>query len=310
MIRDVFQFYIVVVCLITTGCGARFAQPPRDTITFDYVPTTEAAPGSADVTFAIVGAEFIAPAPHQQALFQQFQQQGIRLPSAPPPLLFQQLINNMTKDFEEVLTAKGYTIEGSYGTFDEMNYPNKEGSDLILTAKVKFGVDTTVRYEPQVGGRILSGCVLSPLALIAFGAASATPQESDQTALNMLGLGITIGAVALFVSSGGHKPVGRVQTVCEVDLEVYEGLTGEIMWSKKIPISTFDVTPKAMQKRDPGEITWQQLMEIDNKFYSDLGGFFELQYGKILNQIYTYLDSREMAIVKNQAMELRKRKVY
>ncbi len=93
--KDLFQFCIVVVCLITTGCStARFAQPPRDIITFDYVPKTEAAPGSADVTFAIVGAEFVAPTPHQQGLFQQLQQRGTLLPSAPPPLLFQQLISN------------------------------------------------------------------------------------------------------------------------------------------------------------------------------------------------------------------------
>ena len=52
---------ITVVCLIITGCAGRFAQPPRETITFDYVPTAEAPPGSANVTFAIVGAKFIVP---------------------------------------------------------------------------------------------------------------------------------------------------------------------------------------------------------------------------------------------------------
>ena len=51
-------------------------------------------------------------------------------------------------------------------------------------------------------------------------------------------------------------------------------------------------------------------METDNSFYSDIGRVFESQYDEILNKIYIYLDPREMAIVKNQAMELRKRKVY
>ena len=101
-----------------------------------------------------------------------------------------------------------------------------------------------------------------------------------------------------------------MQVGCEVELEAYEGLTGELMWSKSLPIPSFTVTPTAIKREDPGVITWQQLMETDNSFYSDIGRVFESQYDEILNKIYIYLDPREMAIVKNQAMELRKRKVY
>lgn len=309
--KNLFSILFVVVCLITMGCGARFAQLPRDTITFDYVPTTEAAPGSADITFAIVGAEFVSPTAHQQGLFRQLQQQGIRLPSAPPPPLFQQLTSNMTKDFAEVLTAKGYTIEGIYGTVDEMNYPDKEGSDLILTAKVNFFADTSVQYNDEKVKSILSGFVLLPLSAACFVTAAASDQRygNDAEILNFVGLGLATGTAVLWLSKGS-VPSGHVEIVCEVVLEVYEGLTGEIMWSKRIAIPPFDVIPRAIQKNNPGLITWQQIMAIDNKFYSDIGRHFELQYVKILNQISTYLDTREMAIVKNQAMELRKRKVF
>ena len=51
-------------------------------------------------------------------------------------------------------------------------------------------------------------------------------------------------------------------------------------------------------------------IEKDNKFHADLGHALKKQYDEILNKIYIYLDPREIAIVKNQAMELRKRKVY
>ena len=304
--RYLCQFCIIVVCLITTGCTARFAQPPRDTIVFDYAPTTEAGPGSADVTFAIVGAEFVAPTTYQQGLLRQ---QGILLPSAPPPPLFQQLTSNMTADFEEILTAKGYMIEGSYRTFDEMNYPSKEGSDLILTAKVKFGTETSVQYKEE-RLRYFGGCLASMGSLSAATAIRSLSSDTGITGpLFFFGVVMMIGGIELW-RSNGFVPDGTVQVVCEVALEVYEGLTGEIMWSKRIPIPPLEVIPKAIQKGNPGAITWQQLMAIDNKFYSDLGHLFELQYGKILSQINTYLDPREMMIVKNQAMELRKRKVY
>ena len=305
--RDLFQMCIVVICLITTGCATgRFAQPPRDTITFDYTPATEASPASADVTFAIVGAEFVAPATHQQGLLQQ---QGLLLPSAPPPLLFQQLISNMTKDFEEVLTAKGYPIEGVYRTFDEMNYPNKVDSDLILTAKIKFNVNSSVRYKTQTA-KALWAITMSGGGGAFFGLGIRKFEEKIGPPLLLLGAGLLAGSMSLAISSQGVVPHGGVQVVCEVNLEVYEGLTGEIMWSKRIPIEPFSVTPQAILKKNPGAVTWQKLMEIDNKFYSDIGRLFGLQYDKILKQIHTYLDPREMAIVKNQAMELRQRKVY
>ncbi|RKU33314.1 hypothetical protein C6496_22450 [Candidatus Poribacteria bacterium] len=108
-------------------------------------------------------------------------------------------------------------------------------------------------------------------------------------------------------------PEGHVIISSEVTLETYEGLTNEIMWSKKIPIPPFSVSPKAIQRgrrNNFDQITWQELMKVDNKFYSDMGRAFESQYDKILSQIYTYLDPREMEIVKNQAMELRSRKVF
>ncbi len=307
--RYIWQIGIVVVCLITASCAGRYAQPPRETITFDYVPTTEAAPGSADVTFAIVGAEFVALTSHQQGMSLQ---QGMLLPSVSPPPLFQQLIINMTKDFEEVLTARGFAVKGTYPTLNEMIYPDKEGSDLILTAKVRFSADTSgVRYTEEKGKIILSGCLLSPLSLIALISAAATPKDSDKTPLYLLGGGLGIGAIHLAQSSiGVTKPSGQVQVGCTVELKAYEGLTGELMWSKNILIPSFRVTPTAIKRENPGAITWQQLMEIDNSFYSDIGRVFEFQYDKILNKIYVYLDPREMVIVKNQAMELRKKKVY
>lgn len=308
--RYFWQFSIVaVVCFIITGCAGRYAQPPRDTITFDYVPSAEAPPGSADVAFAIVGAKFVAPIVHQQTAHLQ---QGVVLPSvSPPPLLFQELMSNMTRDFGEVLTARGFTVQGSYRTLDEMIYPDKEGSDLILTAQVKFSTDTGgISYTTESWKGIISGCVLTPLALTAVLSAATTSEDGEKIAFLFLGGGLLAGAVILGSNAVGFIPSGEVQVGCEIELEAYEGLTGELMWTKTIPIPSFTVTPEAKLRENPGLITWQQLMETDNRFYSDIARVFETQYDKILNQIYIYLDPREMAIVKNQAMELRKRKVY
>ena len=176
-------------------------------------------------------------------------------------------ISNMTTDFEEVLTARGYSIEGVYRTFDEMNYPNKEGSDLILTAKVKFGTETSVQYKEELW-HYFGGCLVSTGSLTAGAAIGAA--STNTAPFILFGVVMMVGGIELWRSKG-FVPDGKVQVVCEVNLEVYEGLTGEIMWSKSIPIPPFDVIPKAIQRGDPGPITWQQLMAIDNEFYLDIG---------------------------------------
>lgn len=51
-----------------------------------------------------------------------------------PP--FTNFIKNMGNDFEEMLTARGYTIKGPFFTFDEMVYNDKKNTDLALHPEV------------------------------------------------------------------------------------------------------------------------------------------------------------------------------
>ena len=129
------QFSIVTaVCIIIAGCAPLEPEPPREVITFDYTPLGEAVPGSANATFAIVGAQFETPVP-----------------------LFKTFVSNMTKDFGEILTARGFSVRGPFIEYNDMTYSDKEGSDLILTAEVEFSSDTSqIRYSSL---RIPSGSV-------------------------------------------------------------------------------------------------------------------------------------------------------
>ena len=91
----------------------------------DYTPRAESTPGSADTTFAVVGAQFKTPVP-----------------------LFRTFASNMTKDFEEILTARGFGVRGPFMEYNDMTYSDKEGSDLILTAEVEFSSDTSqIKYS-------------------------------------------------------------------------------------------------------------------------------------------------------------------
>lgn len=118
---------IAVVCITIAGCvpATIEPEPPRAIVNFDYTPPAEAIPGSADATFAVVGTRFEAPIP-----------------------LFRTFASNMTKDFGEILTARGFGVRGPFMEYNDMTYSDKEGSDLTLTAEVEFSSDTSqIRYS-------------------------------------------------------------------------------------------------------------------------------------------------------------------
>ena len=118
---------IAAIFLIIGGCVPANIEPepPRAIVNFDYTPPSEAVPGSADSTFAVVGTKFDTPIP-----------------------LFKTFASNMTKDFDEILTTRGFGVRGPFTTFEEMTYSDKEGSDVKLSAEVEFDSDTSqIQYS-------------------------------------------------------------------------------------------------------------------------------------------------------------------
>lgn len=279
---------VTVICIAIAGCGVP-AEPLREVITYSYTPTEEAAPGSANVTFAVVGAQLVDQA--QQV-------QGMPLPQTPVPL-FEDFANTMTKDFMEVLNARGFGVTGPFETYDKIMHPVKEASDLLLTAEVKIIAD-------------MRGVRISKMYL----------------------------GKSAFDNTGYYTLEGACRVKSDVTLVLSECLTNEPMWSKSIAmepftvlfdnahpsysaydLNTFAATYAQVTQRvgKSYEVYATQVfprcpigvfLEKDNKFHADLGHALEKQYDEILNTIYIYLDPREMAIVKKQAMELRERKVY
>ena len=207
----------------------------------------------------------------------------------------------MTKDFIEVLNARGFGVAGQFESYDEIIHPIKESSDLLLTAEVKFIEDMS---EVQIGKSFIGKSLL------------------DTTAYYTL--------------------QGACTVKYEVTLLLSESLTNEPMWTKSITISPFtvrfdnlypsysqfDLVQFAALYGKVNTVTMSSIsmevfatqvfpqcpigvfLEKDNKFHADLGHALEQHYVEVLDKIFTYLDPREMAIVKKQAMELRKRKVY
>ena len=144
MRNSTLQFSIVAaVCIMIVGCASIEPEPLRAILTFDYNPQ-EATPGSADVTFAVVGAHIDTPVE-----------------------LFMNFARNMANDFGEILTARGFSVKGPFKEYDLMTYSDKEGSDLVLTAEVEFTSDLTqLGYTTfsKVKGPLIVSCHVNLVA--------------------------------------------------------------------------------------------------------------------------------------------------
>ena len=65
----------------------------------------------------------------------------------------------MTKDFMEVLGARGFGVRGTFKTYKDMIHPDKKGSDLILTAEILFTPDTSgTQLDTYIKGSVKVNC--------------------------------------------------------------------------------------------------------------------------------------------------------
>lgn len=242
--------------IFVAGCVAPAAPvAQRIAPTFDYTPAANADPMSARVTFAVVGSRFETPVP-----------------------LFEHFSSNMGRDFAEILTARGYTIRGPFDSYDDMTFPDKEGSNLILQAEVDFTPDIS---------SLTAVAIISGLDFI--NAVLPTPGAS---------------------SSNQYNVTGSVRVQGRVTLVVAESLTNEKMWTKSVDIEPIDVALAGTQVFDAVPSDLAEVLKHEDQLYTDLGRALATQYVEIMEKTYAYLDPREMAIVDRQADTLRERKRY
>lgn len=108
---------LLFVVLLFVGCASTGQQAQKEAVpvpAFDWNPPENAAPASAGVTFGIVGGSYAT----EDTWF-----------NAYPFTTFR---DNMRSDFNELMTARGFTTTGPFLTIDEMTYPDKKACDLVL----------------------------------------------------------------------------------------------------------------------------------------------------------------------------------
>lgn len=224
------------VVFVVSGCAP---TKPAETYVpnYDFAPPESAPVASADVSFAIVLPAYEVTDEWEKYWTAQWP--------------FDQITKNMALDFQELLPAKGFTTRGPYRSFDEMTFPDKKGTDLLLVPRLDMDLTFSTMKVTEEGMVIVAGPA-------------------------------TIS--------------GRVS------LSVNESLTNERMWFKSIEIPAKQVELGHYGRRI-GSLT-------DHSFSEPLAKAFEEMYASVMSTAWAYLDAEEMAMVKSQAMEIKKKKTY
>ncbi|MBI3365991.1 MAG: hypothetical protein HY033_13940 [Ignavibacteriae bacterium] len=237
---------VVLVAIYFVSCAPKATTNEDKSYvpSFHYTPTSNAVAASAEVTFAVVNASYSENQPWT---------------SMWP---FTDFSKNMGLDFQQILSSRGFTVKGPFGAYDEMTFPDKKGSDLVLQPTLDVRLDITdTKYKENV---------------------------------KILG-------------SNTYTLVGQAAIGGRVTLSLMESLSKERMWFKSIDIpremiswegeKEYSAPPSQADLSDPGIV-------------KPLGPKLEAIYTKVMEAAWKYLDPEEMKLVKKQAEEIKKKKVY
>src|SRR5882724_419002 len=96
---------------------------------FDFSPPSRAQSGTTAITISMVKPSYV----------------GINPEYFVPP--FNEMAVRMASDFDELLTAKGFTIRGPFGSRDEMTYNDKVNSSFILEIGIELNSEYNRKYS-------------------------------------------------------------------------------------------------------------------------------------------------------------------
>lgn len=129
----------LTVILFLTGCfSTSNTVTPLRTATFDYQPP-ESSNKRPDIAMILLKPMY-----------------GESLGALKSARVFSTMLGAMEKDFEELVTKRGYTMRGPFNTYGNINFPDKEAAPLILKVEVELQItelpnSVKAKYSPLLG---------------------------------------------------------------------------------------------------------------------------------------------------------------
>jgi len=251
---------ITTIILLLTGCGSSKTTTPsqpevqRLPTKFDYSPPSRADIGSAGTTIAIVKPTYVGQNPEYFI--------------SP----FKEMAASMGNDFEELLTAKGFTVRGPFASRDEMTYNDKVNSNFILEISIELNPTYDRKLETLVNHPSLGALLL------------------DKNAQSIYSYKVN-GKISL----GGH-----------LILSAKSPQYGELLWKKSLPLESVLFTYSGHKTWDDNPTLVDELSK-DNSVFNTFSIELEKFYVKALNLAWKQIDPNEMKVVAKQGKKADKR---
>jgi hypothetical protein len=134
----------LVVALLLSSCTATKQTannsvqrvPPK----FDFSPVSRAQAGGAGLTIALVNPSYVQVNASENLI-------------SP----YRDMATKMAQDFQELLTAKGFTIRGPFGSRDEMTFSDKTNSNIAFSVSIDLQREYNRKYNEKTSfGSLLS----------------------------------------------------------------------------------------------------------------------------------------------------------
>lgn len=248
-----------VFALMSTGCISSKSTTSTAPIIqripakFDFSPPSRSQAGTTGITIAIVKPTYVGQNPEYYV----------------QP--FNEMATSMGNDFEELLTAKGFTMRGPFGSRDEMVYNDKINSSFVL----EIGIALNPLYK-----RKYVTTTKTNWAGILNSSAPATIQR--------------------------QKMSGEITLAGNLVINAKSAQYGELIWKKNIALDPASFTYLGSLSWQ-GYPTMAEELNQDNQVYNTLSGELEKFYTKALALAWQQIDPAEMKTVAEQAKKADKK---
>lgn len=252
-------FLVATLSMLCMSCFApqqtTTTAPPLQRIPakFDFSPPSRSQVASTTITIAIVRPMYV----------------GKNAEYFVPP--FKEMAESMGNDFEELLTAKGFTIRGPFGSRDEMVYNDKVNSSFVL----EIGIELNPQYNRKY----------ATTAKTNWGALLDKTASATTYTQKMSGEVILTGSLVINAKSAQY---------------------GELLWKKNIALqpASFTYTGSLTWTGVP---TMAEELTKDNQVYNTVSKELEKFYLQALNLAWQQIDPAEMKSVAEQAKKADKK---
>lgn len=266
--RTSLSITLVLTAICLSACAAPPRKPDVPPYSANFTYHTPANGRKLDVTIGIISPQWTASG----TLFRENHKGDDVLKN---------MLSSMSATFNEILLAKGFNTKGPFLALNDMTFPEKKGSDLLLYPEFDFQIEMTIenaRNLAQPAARRSGGSGIVALAsMIGSGGDPLERQTCDAV--------ITVNGNIVFVAQ--------------------EPLSGERMWIKRL-----DVSKGSERFADQHGALCSDVHRLNQEMKNAWARAHEIVYQNSMKALDNYVNGEEFQLLKRQSLDLRARKAY